>query len=90
MTPDQILDIPPRVLTQAQREFYFNQGYILLEKIIGDDWLAKLRDATEELVERSRKVTKSDQVYDLEPDHTPQSPRLKAANGVCLEARHRA
>src|ERR1700722_3428904 len=77
MTPDQILDIPPRVLTQAQREFYFNQGYILLEKIIGDDWLAKLRDATEELVERSRKVTKSDQVYDLEPDHTPQSPRLR-------------
>lgn len=77
MTPDQILDIPPRILTQAQREFYFNEGYILLEKIIGDDWLAKLRSATDELVERSRKVTKSDHIYDLEPDHRSDSPRLR-------------
>ena len=48
MTPEQILDIPPRVLTQAQREFYFSEGYILLERIIGDDWLKKLRAATED------------------------------------------
>src|SRR5687768_3988714 len=77
MTPEQILDIPPRVLTQAQREVYFSEGYILLERIIGDDWLKKLRDATDELVERSRKVTNSDAVWDLEPDHSPQSPRLR-------------
>jgi ectoine hydroxylase len=77
MTPEQILKIPPRVLTQAQREFYFNEGYILLEKIIGDEWIRKLRAATDELVERSRKVTKSDAVWDLEPDHTPDSPRLR-------------
>ena len=77
MTPEQILDIPPRVLTQAQREFYFSEGYILLERIIGDDWLKKLRAATDELVERSRKVTKSDAVWDLEPDHSPQAPRLR-------------
>lgn len=77
MTPEQVLAIPPRVLTQSQREFYFSQGYILLEKIIGDDWLKKLRDTTDELIERSRKVTKSDAVWDLEPDHTPQAPRLR-------------
>ena len=70
MTPEQILAIPPRVLTQSQRELYFTEGYILLEKIIGDDWLKKLRDATDELIERSRKVSKSDAVWDLEPDHT--------------------
>ena len=77
MTPEQILAIPPRVLTQSQREFYFTEGYILLERIIGDDWLAKLRAATDELVERSRKVTKSDAVWDLEPDHRPDAPRLR-------------
>jgi hypothetical protein len=59
MTPEQVLAIPPRVLTQAQREFYFSEGYILLEAIIGDEWVRKLRDATEEMVERSRKVTRS-------------------------------
>ena len=77
MTPEQILDIPPRVLTQSQREFYFTEGYILLERIIGDEWLSKLRSATDELVERSRKVSKSDAVWDLEPDHTASAPRLR-------------
>jgi len=77
MTPEQILAIPPRVLKQSQREAYFNDGFIILEKVIGDDWIKKLRDATDELIERSRKVTKSDTVYDLEPDHTPGNPRLR-------------
>lgn len=77
MTPEQILAIPPRVLTQSQRESYFTEGYILLERIIGDEWLAKLRAATEELVERSRSVTKSDKVFDLEPDHRADAPRLR-------------
>jgi ectoine hydroxylase-related dioxygenase (phytanoyl-CoA dioxygenase family) len=77
MTPEQVLAIPPRVLTQAQREHYFREGYILLEKIIGDEWIRKLRAATEELVERSRKVTKSDTIFDLEPTHRPDAPRLR-------------
>jgi len=77
MTPEQVLALPPRVLTQSQREHYFREGYILLEKIIGDEWIRKLRAATEELVERSRKVTKSDTVFDLEPAHRPDAPRLR-------------
>jgi ectoine hydroxylase-related dioxygenase (phytanoyl-CoA dioxygenase family) len=77
MTPESILKIPPRVLTQAQREHYFREGYVLLEKIIGDEWIRKLRAATDELVERSRKVTKSDTIFDLEPAHRPDAPRLR-------------
>lgn len=77
MTPESILKIPPRVLTQAQREHYFREGYILLEKIIGDEWIRKLRAATDELVERSRKVSKSDTIFDLEPTHRPDAPRLR-------------
>src|SRR3954471_6177893 len=77
MTPEQILALPPRVLKQSQREAYFNDGFIILEKVIGDEWIRKLRDATDELVERSRKVTESDKVWDLEPDHTPAKPRLR-------------
>lgn len=77
MTPEQVLAIPPRVLTQSQREFYLREGYLLLEKIIGDEWLRKLRAATEEMVERSRKVTQSDRIFDLEPAHRPEAPRLR-------------
>ena len=40
MTPEQILAIEPRVLTQAQREFYFNEGYLLVPGVIDPDWLA--------------------------------------------------
>ena len=77
MTPEQVLALPPRILSQSQREFYFREGYLLVEKIIGDEWLRKLRGATEEMVERSRKVTTSDKIFDLEPAHRPEAPRLR-------------
>jgi len=28
MTPEQVLAIPPKLLTQAQREQYFSEGYL--------------------------------------------------------------
>ncbi|PZP53261.1 MAG: phytanoyl-CoA dioxygenase, partial [Azospira oryzae] len=39
MTPEQVLSYPPRVLTQEQREFYFEHGYLLVERIIPEEWL---------------------------------------------------
>lgn len=67
----------PKVLTEEQREFYFANGYLLLEKIIPEEWLVPLRAATDELVERSRPLSASDRVFDLEPDHTADEPRLR-------------
>src|SRR3989442_784512 len=77
MTPEQVLAIPPKVLTQAQRERYFSEGYLYVERAIDDDWIRKLRAATEELVERSSNVTQSDAILDLEPKHRPAAPRLR-------------
>ena len=77
MTPEQVLAIKPKVLTQQQREHYFREGYLLLEKAIPDEWIDRLRRATDEMVERGRKVTKSDKIFDLEPDHRPDAPRLR-------------
>ncbi|HLX29628.1 MAG TPA: phytanoyl-CoA dioxygenase family protein [Casimicrobiaceae bacterium] len=77
MTPQQVLSLSPRVLSQRQRERYFEDGFILLEGIVPKDWLDKLRAATDELVERSRAIARSDAVFDLEPDHTPANPRLR-------------
>ena len=77
MTPEQVLSIRPRVLTQRQREAYFEDGFILLERFIDADWLERLRGATNRLVEASRAVQKSDSVFDLEPDHSAASPRLR-------------
>jgi ectoine hydroxylase-related dioxygenase (phytanoyl-CoA dioxygenase family) len=77
MTPDDILSHPPRVLSQAQRELFFREGYLLVENAIPDTWIERLRAARDELVERSRAVAESDAVYDLEPGHSRASPRLR-------------
>lgn len=77
MTPEQILSHPPRVLTQAQRESYFEKGYVLVENVVPDEWVERLRDVTNEFVERSRDITESDAVWDLEPDHSAENPRLR-------------
>ena len=77
MTPEQILSIPPRVLTQRQRERYFEDGHILVEKALSDSWVERLRAVTDEMVEQSRAVSKRDAKWDIEPDHTYDKPRLR-------------
>jgi len=77
MTPEQILSYPPRVLTQAQRESYFEKGYVLVENVVPDEWIERLREVTNAFVEQSREITESDAVWDLEPDHSAESPRLR-------------
>ena len=77
MTPEQVLAHPPKVLTQAQREAYFRDGYLLLERFVSDDWLATLRGLSEHFIEESRHRTASDETFDLEPDHCATAPRLR-------------
>jgi ectoine hydroxylase len=77
MMLDQILSSPPRILTPDERMHYFEHGYLLLKSAAGGDWLARLQFAMRELVERSRAMSQSDSVFDLESGHAPQSPRLR-------------
>ncbi|MCS5598978.1 MAG: phytanoyl-CoA dioxygenase family protein [Rhodospirillales bacterium] len=77
MVPENVLAIPPKVLTQKQREFYFEYGYLLLEGMISDTWIASLRAATTEVIDESRKISKSDETWDLEPGHSKKDPRLR-------------
>ena len=77
MTPEDILALEPKVLTQHQREFYFDNGYLLVESVIPDEVVAHMRSVTQEWVERSRTITKSDAVFDLEPGHCAERPRLR-------------
>ena len=77
MKTEDILAIEPLVLSQAQRESYFETGYLLLERFVSHDWLERLRAVTDEFIEASRALTKSDGTLDLEPDHTAASPQLR-------------
>ena len=82
MTPEEVLSQKPRILTQKQRETYFENGYILLEKFLPDQWIERLRAATEEMVDKSRAITASDAVWDLDKSHTRDKPRLRRLSSM--------
>ncbi len=77
MRTSEILKHPPLVLTNEQRHFYFDNGYLLLEKIVPEQMLERLRKVTNEMIDQSRGITVSDEVWDLETGHTSDSPRLR-------------
>jgi len=83
MTPEAILTEPARILTQAQREAYFAQGYLLLERVIPMEIVERLRATTAAMVEESRGVTRSDAKWDLEATHSAARPRLRRLSSPC-------
>lgn len=77
MKSEQILAQPPRVLSQAQREFFFENGYLLLEEFVSREWLDRILEVSDTFVERSRGLTESDSMLALDPDHSAENPRLR-------------
>jgi len=77
MKEEEVLSFPAKILDQAQREFYFDQGYLIVESLLSETWLEKLRSVTTTVTENSRSIGVSDQVWDLEPGHNSDSPRLR-------------
>ncbi|MCY4452515.1 MAG: phytanoyl-CoA dioxygenase family protein [Immundisolibacterales bacterium] len=77
MTPEEVLSHPPRALSQSRREFYFENGYLAVERFVDDEWLERLRRIALEFVERSRAETRSGNVFDVAPGHSASAPRLR-------------
>jgi len=42
MTPEKVLEHPAKVLSNDQRRFYFEHGYLHLDGFVSDDWLDRL------------------------------------------------
>ncbi len=77
MTPEAILEQPARVLTQAQREKYFTDGFVSAEEIVPAEILAELQRATAEFQDKSRLVNASDDIFDIGPGHCAENPVLR-------------
>lgn len=77
MLKHDVLKHPTNVLTNAQRDQFFEEGAVVVEGAIPETWLKRLRAASDEIIERSRAVSESDGQYILEPGHSATSPRLK-------------
>lgn len=65
------------MLTQDQIDFYRENGYLTLANILTPDEVAEANDIIDDFIEKSRTVRESSGHCELEPDHTPEHPRVR-------------
>ena len=65
------------MLTPAQVQTYKDDGYVVASNVLARNEVVALQKLTDEFIEQSRRVTASDEVFDLEDGHTPERPRLR-------------
>ena len=65
------------MLTQDQIDFYRENGYLTLPNILTPDEVSEANAIIDDFIEKSRTVTESSRHYDLEPDHTPEHPKVR-------------
>ena len=63
------------VLTENQRRFYRENGYLILERIIPDDWLGRLRAAARGITADTARLSASTRKVALRPDHSAETPK---------------
>ena len=64
------------MLTAEQKAFYETNGYLLVEDVLTDFELKKLQNITYDFIDKSKSVTQSNDVYDLDEGHSATQPRL--------------
>lgn len=64
------------MLTTDDVAFYRENGYLMVENAVTPAQLEALQRVTHDLIEKSRSVTESNDVYDLDEGHSAANPRL--------------
>lgn len=77
MTPEDILSHSPRALTDEQRAYYFENGFLAVDGLVPGDWVRRLNARSDAFLEESRAVTQSNQAFDLGPEHSPDRPHVR-------------
>jgi len=65
------------MISEMDVQAYRRDGVIVVPEVLGADTLAQMRSVVAGLVAASAQVTEHTEVYDLEPGHTPASPRVR-------------
>ena len=65
-------DIDPDALSRYRRD-----GVIVVEGLLDDVTRKRMKQALADLIEKSRGVRAHDEVYDLEPSHSAEQPRVR-------------
>ncbi len=64
------------MLTNEQKQFYQENGYLMVKDVITPDQLAKLQRITYQLIDASKHISESNEIYDLDDGHSADAPRL--------------
>ncbi|MEZ5738030.1 MAG: phytanoyl-CoA dioxygenase family protein [Burkholderiaceae bacterium] len=64
-------------ITPDEVAFYRQAGYLVVDEVLDAATLAAIKADLDRVVADATHVTSNDDVYDLEPGHTPQSPRVR-------------
>ena len=65
------------MLRKSQKDEYKEVGAIVVEGVLDETVRAQMKKVLADLVERSRAVKAHDKVYDLEPGHSSEEPRVR-------------
>ena len=65
------------MLSQNEIDSYNKNGYLAVTNVLNAAELETLRHVTDAYVEQSRQIRENDEIFDLEPGHTPDSPKLR-------------
>lgn len=67
-----ISETDPQALKQ-----YHEQGYVVFPGLLGDELTRELRDVMARVEASAVGLTEDNAVFDFEPDHTPETPRIQ-------------
>jgi phytanoyl-CoA hydroxylase len=65
------------MLSEREIDQYRRTGYLVVEGVLDKALLSRARQVIAEFVAGAAQVSKPDSVYDLEPAHVPQAPRVR-------------
>ena len=83
MKKEDILKLKPKFITQEQRLEFFEDGGINVENVLNDEWIQKCKKAVNDFINESKSLSKSNAIYDIQPDHTKESPKLRRVSSPC-------
>ena len=65
------------MLNQDQLSAYREDGFLVIRSVFDVDTVSRMRMAVDRLIGEARGLTEHNAVYDLDPAHTPQRPRVR-------------
>jgi phytanoyl-CoA hydroxylase len=65
------------VITPKQVEFYKENGYIVVEDVVDAATREAMKAVIADLIAKATGLTTHNEIYDLEPSHTPERPRVR-------------